>query len=489
VSIEEAFLRDIVEHPDDDAPRLAYADWLQEQRDRVRQARGEFIAVQCAIARDEERGVYRKQLKQRQRELLKQNRGIWLDGLDSVIRQVEFRRGFVERVMLADSESDFWRAMLTESEAQFPTEYLARVRDLFVREPAIRHLRLAPGEAQRNAELVPTLMQVSELPRLVTLALENNGLGPPQAPYLTAPGLVGLRRLLLNGNPLGDDGVRPLTQAVNLSALEALSLEDCRLSGPGTVVIARSPYLRRLRYLGLGENDPGEEGLRGLARTPALDALATLALNDCRIYPQALRGLVSGPLLSRLRKLDLRSNELGDEGAEMLARSPHLAGLRELDLSACRITDAGVVALADTPAVSGLEELSLSYNPFGDAGARALGGSRHLECLRTLHLSSCHEQGWIAGLFATAGLPALVELNLNHCFVHHEDMIELARSPLLDRLRILRLTNTSLTDEGARVLLESPAAGRLEELDVKNNRLGKDMVLALKRRFAERLHI
>ena len=30
---DEAFLADILEHPDDDAPRLVYADWLEEQED------------------------------------------------------------------------------------------------------------------------------------------------------------------------------------------------------------------------------------------------------------------------------------------------------------------------------------------------------------------------------------------------------------------------------------------------------------------------
>src|SRR5262249_47301302 len=45
-----AFLSDIIEHPDDDAPRLVYADWLDEHGD-VAQARAEFIRVQIELAR------------------------------------------------------------------------------------------------------------------------------------------------------------------------------------------------------------------------------------------------------------------------------------------------------------------------------------------------------------------------------------------------------------------------------------------------------
>ncbi len=44
----EAFLEAIIGRPDDDGPRLAYADWLDERGDA---ARAEFIRVQIALAR------------------------------------------------------------------------------------------------------------------------------------------------------------------------------------------------------------------------------------------------------------------------------------------------------------------------------------------------------------------------------------------------------------------------------------------------------
>src|SRR5690348_10440338 len=44
---EEAFLASILENPDDDAPRLIYADWLDEQG---RHDRAEFIRIQCELA-------------------------------------------------------------------------------------------------------------------------------------------------------------------------------------------------------------------------------------------------------------------------------------------------------------------------------------------------------------------------------------------------------------------------------------------------------
>lgn len=48
-SVEEsAFLRAILEHPEDDAARLVYADWLQENG---QEPRAEFIRVQCELSR------------------------------------------------------------------------------------------------------------------------------------------------------------------------------------------------------------------------------------------------------------------------------------------------------------------------------------------------------------------------------------------------------------------------------------------------------
>ena len=47
MSIEQAFLADIIAHPDDDAPRLIYADWLEENG---QPERGEFIRLQIKLA-------------------------------------------------------------------------------------------------------------------------------------------------------------------------------------------------------------------------------------------------------------------------------------------------------------------------------------------------------------------------------------------------------------------------------------------------------
>ena len=86
-----AMFAEILEHPDDDAPRLVYADYLTEQSD----PRGEFIAVQCALSN---KTGSRRALLARERELLKKHRRTWSKEALQVALDCELRRGFVASI-------------------------------------------------------------------------------------------------------------------------------------------------------------------------------------------------------------------------------------------------------------------------------------------------------------------------------------------------------------------------------------------------------
>jgi uncharacterized protein (TIGR02996 family) len=76
---DEAFIRDIVEHPEDTGLRLIYADWLEERSD----GRAEFLRLEAELA-----GLPRGEKRRRQgleRRLRKLRKGIdawWLARLD-----------------------------------------------------------------------------------------------------------------------------------------------------------------------------------------------------------------------------------------------------------------------------------------------------------------------------------------------------------------------------------------------------------------------
>src|SRR5204863_3882450 len=76
----------IVEDPDDDALRLIYGDWLQQQGD----PRGELIAVQQKLS-----GVTGSRvasLPRRERALLVDHSSIWYGTLDEILHERSYAR-------------------------------------------------------------------------------------------------------------------------------------------------------------------------------------------------------------------------------------------------------------------------------------------------------------------------------------------------------------------------------------------------------------
>jgi uncharacterized protein (TIGR02996 family) len=93
---EATLLEAIGEAPNDDGPRLVYADWLQQQTDRVARARGEYISLACTTARDPERA------KKRMAELLTKYEAKWLGPVADLIDPAgtHWARGFLDHVIL-----------------------------------------------------------------------------------------------------------------------------------------------------------------------------------------------------------------------------------------------------------------------------------------------------------------------------------------------------------------------------------------------------
>src|SRR5262245_25219775 len=83
MSDESAFLAAVIANPDDDAPRLIYADWLDENGDSER---AELIRLQCQLAIGWDRIVSLDGDPESEREqaLLKKNRQRWLSDMPAV---------------------------------------------------------------------------------------------------------------------------------------------------------------------------------------------------------------------------------------------------------------------------------------------------------------------------------------------------------------------------------------------------------------------
>src|SRR4051812_765308 len=111
--MHQAFLQAILEAPDEDGPRLVYADWLEDNGDPDK---AEFIRAQCEIARLEKADLIHEDrawmdlpdpeldgLGRRAEELKARNEGCWAAGLEGITLTRNFRRGLLEFVRVSAS--------------------------------------------------------------------------------------------------------------------------------------------------------------------------------------------------------------------------------------------------------------------------------------------------------------------------------------------------------------------------------------------------
>src|SRR5262249_25245959 len=94
---EEGILADVREYPDDDAPRLIYADWLD---DHGQHERAELVRVQCELARATTGGPALLELRRREGELLGEHGAAWAAPVAEVADEYAFRRGLPEHLAL-----------------------------------------------------------------------------------------------------------------------------------------------------------------------------------------------------------------------------------------------------------------------------------------------------------------------------------------------------------------------------------------------------
>jgi uncharacterized protein (TIGR02996 family) len=491
MSQADAFLDAIRDAPDDDAPRLIFADWLDDHGDGDRAA---FLRAQVRLARLAPEGPDRLDLEDEADDLLRRHPE-WAERLPEVARAWELRRGFLESVTLTGGTFLSYASTLF---AAFPlrdvcfvsagrqvahlarSPHLARVESL-----AFRCNPLASGEPPSDRDL-RDLFASPHLGRLTALDLSCCGVGwPAMQALLDSPLLARLKRLDLGGNVgIADRAVRHLAQAPAARSLEVLRLGGAAITTVGLLDLFTAPCLTGLTHLDLaGCGSAGRVPTASLAVTavgkPLPPRLTNLNLNAV-LPAQAALALAQSPHVAQLTALHLGGAEAGDALAVALAESPRLAALKVLDLSHDKLGPAGAQALAEVLALAGLAELRLDNNKLRDTGAKALADSPHLKALTTLDLARNGIGG--PGLQALVGSPNLARLTtliLSGNFIGFATVEALAHSPHLGRLTRLELGEASLGADSARALAASPNLARLRTLYLKGNRLGDAGVQAL----------
>lgn len=260
----DAFLQDILAHPDDDAPRLIFADWLEEQGDAASAARAEFIRVQCALAAGHLPEKRRAVLDRRQQEIFEEHGKEWARPIRHLVRGWNFHRGFIDEVEV------------------FSGRFVSYAGRLF-RQAPIQHVHLArqviPTAGQRLN--IADLADCEHLQRVRSLDLRDNRLESRDVRALVvSEHLIGLTALNLSHNRIGDGGIRALAEAPLLGRLTQLDLRHndigpagVRALARGLLLLANSPHGLRLQRLNLSHNNLSAAGQRVIADSPLLRRL------------------------------------------------------------------------------------------------------------------------------------------------------------------------------------------------------------------------
>jgi uncharacterized protein (TIGR02996 family) len=427
----DALLAAIVEAPDDDAPRLIYADWLDEHGDEHDQAHAELIRVQIELARlppDDDRRA----------ELLAR------------VKQIRHRPKLVERLGLPrwvgwDMDRGFPTMLQHHDQRWQPSE-----PDLEVMARMVDRLPLRGIAAQLTTEGLERLAQWPTLARLTcletTLGLDRHvreDFTPAWRLLCHSPHALNLRRLRLGPWQYDYDSLARLARSPNLSRLTDLRLEgyDNETTRDAVRELAYSPVAHRLERLDLSWIDVRPRVLRVFLEHSPLHELCFGVPDESG----GVRSLLNAPGLSRLRLLDVTGEEHGFNVDELPYPRDHRAVPHLSELLA-------------SPLLAGLEQLRLRGVMLGDDGARTLVNSPMARNLVRLRLDLCGLSG--DGLRALRPLLAegrIRTLSLEHNVFDHADALDLATWPELRRLHELSLGYFNhVGDDGLKALADSP---------------------------------
>ncbi len=464
MTTEAAFLSDIVEHHDDDAPRLIFADWLE---DHGRSPQAEFIRVQCELARTDTGDPRAVELRCRAHALESRYGKGWLSR--------DLRRGI--------SGWSFGRGLVDSVTCSVPS--LVRFGyTLFERLP-VRHLRL------NNLEELDGNTRLPDLRRLEGLDLSGS-----------------------LDQCHGRGGLLRLAEAVDFSRLRSLRLDTNGLTTRVWSFLAERLSAERLEQLRLGHGYHGAfVRLRSVLASPAArqlrvlevrgdgfgNALATLCgtpqsgqLRELSVFGQTL-DLRPQPELPALRRgafrqlTDLLFGRGGSSGSGPSSNlNELLSGLRRLSLIECRASGAASLdKFLSLPALAGLHTLELTSFQSSVSLSPEVLTQPHFAGLTTLSLAGLPvgSQGF-AALTRSPTLSRLASLNLAGTRLNASAVRWLVESPHLRQLRWLNLAMNPIGG-GLAALLESDLLPRLCWLDLSGTKLDDQAALAFAERAAE----
>ena len=462
----DALLAAIRATPDDDTPRLVFADWLDEHEpDAPRRAQkakaaapsawAALIRAECELARLTDDGSAAAAMF---RFFSKKD--------DQAIEGVRWPRvepGVARRVELTARANKLRRPAEKARDAGLPRANVTGAKW------SVETHRGFPGgvwinDALRSVIHIGELVAACPPVRVVFPPFEE----PP--PILAACGVLKwCREAVVSGRHAAF--IHALSSEPDVANVKALTYHHVL---PGTAdaiatAVAESPHWSGLREVTFETPDP-------------LSAVAAERLFGAK----HLRGLT---------KVAVQGTGWT---ADTLAAFDHLTNLRELALSYSGLDDDAAVRLAATPAIANLRFLNLSNNRIGGRGASALLASPHLKNLAVLDLDDNRVRGLDRAALAAAPAGGLRVVGFHGSRLTVNDITALTTSPRLSDLMyfdadrnglpesavarlvkgfgsrapaVLYLAGNGIGDAGIEALTNWPAAAQIDMLHLIGNYL------------------
>ena len=290
--VRERMLAEVLADPDNDEPRMVYADWLMEQGD----PRGELISSQCRLKAGIAYLSTRSDMRSRVSELLSEHTAEWIAPLSSRA-DCTFRRGFIEDI---------------EAPAK---SFLDGADTIMAREPVTRLKLTSCAKAH-----LKSLASAPWAPRLRALKLPGAVDDQGVALLAGSAGLAGLTRLNLSGCDVTSDGARAIASSHTLTRLEMLALTGNEVDDEGISLLASSPNLASCAALYLARNPFGDDGVLALAASPHLERLRRLGIDGTEVSELGLQALAESKHLTSLRRVEAQGIWPGQKTLELLRR-------------------------------------------------------------------------------------------------------------------------------------------------------------------------
>jgi uncharacterized protein (TIGR02996 family) len=292
--------------PADDLPRLAYADWMEENG---QPERGEFIRIHLAMERTPRRTPEYRRLWEREVELIRTYKDEWFGTFRFYWHSYEVKRGFLDEV------SSFAQHVVPHANWLLENHAVQKL--------GVTASGLGALEELLRSPLVATLWRLrfwQELPpsESVPYHSEDGPLPGAELPLARRPLDA---RINTHPSQPSEDVVRVLAASPFLDRLTRLSVIGARLGEAGVSLLLSSMA-----------NWPNLTQLVLPAVTPQARSLRHRVAGT-NLAPRGVIALITSPQAARLQLLDLTGEDLNQTACEAFLDSPHLNSLEWLRLT------------------------------------------------------------------------------------------------------------------------------------------------------------